>query len=124
MSERIHLIIVEDDNEDLDEFVNLLSAVDTIDIVGTASHLEAVISTVEKYEFEVALVDMRIPERAKGKADYKYGLHALTHIARMQPQARILAITSFDQEYSLVFKSIQSGAHGYILKRGSDEEII
>jgi DNA-binding NarL/FixJ family response regulator len=67
---------------------------------------------VELLRPDVVLMDLRMPRRD--------GVTATRHIAERFPDVRVLVLTTFDDD-ELVFRSIEAGAAGYLLKDvGSD----
>jgi len=67
---------------------------------------------VELLRPDVVLMDLRMPIRD--------GVAATRHISERFPDVRVLVLTTFDDD-ELVFRSIEAGAAGYLLKDvGSD----
>src|SRR5205823_1973438 len=64
---------------------------------------------------EVILLDLVMPR--------KDGLEAIDEIKRENPAARILVLTSFDEDEK-VFPAIKTGALGYLLKDSSPQELL
>jgi DNA-binding NarL/FixJ family response regulator len=62
----------------------------------------------------VILLDIRMPGNT--------GLEAARALVRQTPQARILILSSFDDD-EYVSQALQAGVHGYILKSASDETL-
>lgn len=63
---------------------------------------------------DVVLMDMLMPRMD--------GIEAIKNIRERYPEARIIALTSFDTD-DLVQRSLQAGAIGYLLKNASAEEL-
>ena len=63
---------------------------------------------------DVTLLDVRMPDRG--------GVDALKDILAMDPKARVVMLTTSDAEED-VFRSIEEGALGYVMKESSVETI-
>lgn len=86
-----------------------------IEVVTLAENGKEAFEKCRVFEPDVVLMDMRMPEY-----DGAYGIRA---IKEHFPAIRVLVLTTFDDEETLV-KAIESGADGYILKEMEDEKVI
>ncbi|MGY1602393.1 response regulator [Geodermatophilus sp. SYSU D00815] len=86
-------------------------AFDVVAVAGTGT--EAV-AAAEAAQPDVAVVDLRMPDGD--------GVAATGGIRRVSPATRVLVLTSFDGERE-VADALAAGAHGYVLKSASPEEI-
>lgn len=93
----------------------LLAEVEGIEVVGEAGEGEEAIALVEELQPDVIMMDLVMP-----KMD---GIEAITRITAKNPEARILALTSFAND-DKVFPAIKSGAIGYLLKDSDPDELI
>lgn len=94
---------------------SLLSSEDDIEVVAEAANGEQAIHAVERFEPDVTLMDIRMPELD--------GLAATRRLSESGALTRILILTTFDlDEY--VFEALRSGASGFILKDASAESLI
>jgi DNA-binding NarL/FixJ family response regulator len=81
-------------------------------IVGEAGDGIVAESLVERLRPDVVLMDLRMPRRD--------GVEATRRIVARWPNVQVLVLTTFDED-ELVFRSIEAGAAGYLLKDvGSD----
>jgi DNA-binding NarL/FixJ family response regulator len=64
---------------------------------------------------DVTLLDIRMPGES--------GLEVLRQIRRLQPGAKVLMLTSFDDE-EYVLNALRAGAQGFVLKNVSDEMLV
>ncbi|MGY1618141.1 response regulator [Geodermatophilus sp. SYSU D00691] len=84
------------------------------DVVAVAGTGEEAIAAAERAQPDVAVVDLRMPDGD--------GVVATSGIRRVSPRTRVLVLTSFDGERE-VSDALAAGAHGYVLKSASPEEI-
>ena len=122
MSERrrIRVLLVDDQRlmrEGLRTLLELHQDVQVVGEVGDGAEAEHFIKsaktqTAPNLQPEVVLMDLRMP-----RVD---GVSATARIKRQWPDVQVLVLTTFDDD-DLVFRSIEAGASGYLLKDvGSD----
>ncbi|WP_052055355.1 response regulator [Myxosarcina sp. GI1] len=110
----IRILIVDDQNIIRQGLQVLLEPKPKLKVVGTASDGNSAIKQVEHLEPDVVLLDIEMPEMN--------GITATNKICRQFPQTKILVLSSHeDREY--VVEALQAGAHGYLLKNTSAEEL-
>ncbi|OIJ13818.1 hypothetical protein BKP35_08555 [Anaerobacillus arseniciselenatis] len=93
----------------------LLNQVEHFDIVGEAGNGEEAIELIKKQIPDLVLLDINMP-----KMD---GFDTVTHIKKINSNIKILMLTMYSDQESLV-KAIELGANGYILKKAPEEELI
>lgn len=76
-------------------------------IIAEATDGEDAIYKYKRYKPDLVTMDLNMPEMN--------GIEALTAIIGMDPDAKIIVVTSMSQK-SLVIKALQSGAKAYVLK--------
>lgn len=92
----------------------LASAFPGIAIEG-AGTLAAALALIERQPFEVALVDLDLPDGS--------GLEAIAALRRRSPATAAVVTTIFDDD-AHVFPAMQAGAQGYLLKEQPRERFI
>jgi DNA-binding NarL/FixJ family response regulator len=109
-------ILVVDDHQIVRQGIrSLLSNYPEFDIVGEAADGTMALSQVQQLTPDVTLLDIRLPGES--------GLEVLRRIREIQPEARVLMLTSFeDEEY--VIGALRAGAQGFVLKNVSDEMLV
>ncbi|MBP1932697.1 response regulator [Ammoniphilus resinae] len=112
----IRLLIVDDHAVVRSGLSMLLGAKPNIKVVGEASEGNEAIEKAEELEPNVILMDLSMPHG-------KDGLTATTEIKKMFPKIAILILTMHDDEEYL-FRVIQAGASGYILKSAPHDELV
>jgi DNA-binding NarL/FixJ family response regulator len=80
-----------------------------------AAHLEAARSLLEKGDFDLALIDIHLPDGS--------GIDLLREIGRRSPQTYCVIATVFGDDEHL-FEALRAGARGYLLKEQSSEQLI
>jgi DNA-binding NarL/FixJ family response regulator len=64
---------------------------------------------------DVVLMDLRMPEME--------GTKAIAELRRIEPDLRILVLTNYESD-EYIFRALQAGAMGYLLKSTPQEEIV
>ena len=108
----ISVLLVDDQSLLREGLRTLLELQPDLHVVGEAGDGIAAEALVERLRPDVVLMDLRMPRRD--------GVEATRRIAERWPAVQVLVLTTFDED-ELVFRSIEAGAAGYLLKDvGSD----
>lgn len=110
----IELVVVEDDPRTMKSLVKLLGAFTDFQVVGSAVSGESAIETISALRPEVALLDLELPGID--------GIEVTKRIKKIVPEVEVLILTSFEDEVK-VYKAIQAGAGGYLVKGRSSDKI-
>ena len=86
-----------------------------IEVVGEAVNGEDAIRKSQELSPDVILMDVVMP--------VKSGIEAIGEIKRMQPDARILVLTSFADDEN-VSSAVRAGAYGFLLKDTSPDDLV
>jgi NarL family two-component system response regulator LiaR len=113
-TKQIRVVVVDDHAVVRSGIEFSLMAVRDIELVGTAAKGSDAVRLCQELQPDVVLMDMMMPEMD--------GVSATRAILKHCPQARVIALTSF-QEGSLVQKALQAGAISYLLKDVGMEEL-
>jgi DNA-binding NarL/FixJ family response regulator len=94
---------------------SLLSNYDHLTVAGEAATAGEAIDAYRQLRPDVVLLDIRLGDGS--------GLTALDELLDLDPAARVLMLSSFDDEEYLT-RSLRTGAAGYVLKVDSDEMLV
>ena len=109
------VLIADDDALMRAGLVELLTADPEIQIAGQAATGRQAVEQTRRLVPEVVLMDVRMPDLD--------GIGATRELARTTPGARVLILTTFEQD-DYVFGALRAGASGFLLKRARPEELI
>jgi DNA-binding NarL/FixJ family response regulator len=111
----IRILVVDDQSMVRAGFRMLLSQEPDIEVVGEASNGLEAVDKAQRFEPNVILMDIRMPELD--------GLEATRRILAADDSARILVLTTFDlDEY--IYEALQAGASGFVLKDDPPEQLL
>jgi DNA-binding NarL/FixJ family response regulator len=112
--ERVRVVVVDDHTVMRAGVVALLTGEDGIEIVGEAGDGRAALDLVERYDPDVALVDLRMPVLD--------GVGATAEIVARHPRTRVLILTTYDTDQDIE-RGVEAGAIGYLLKDTTREQL-
>ena len=109
------VLIADDDGLMRAGLVELLSGEPELEVVGEASTGREAVERARRLAPDVVLMDVRMPDLD--------GIQATRELARAAPSARVLILTTFEQN-DYIFGALRAGASGFLLKRSKPEELI
>jgi DNA-binding NarL/FixJ family response regulator len=115
MSERIRVLIVDDDALVRSGLRLMLAGADGIEVVGEAQDGGAVLAAIDAHFPDVVLMDLRMP-----KVD---GVAAMQLIRRQPRPPAVLVLTTFDAD-DQVLRALRAGAAGFLVKDTPPAEIV
>jgi DNA-binding NarL/FixJ family response regulator len=98
--------------------MGLMALVNTepdMEVVGEAADGAQALELFGKCNPDLALLDLRMP--------VKDGIQTTTEIRNKFPNAQVLMLTAYDGDEE-IYKALQAGARGYVLKSSSGEKLI
>ena len=114
MSQLIRVLVVDDHLVVRRGLCSLLIPRNGMEVVGEAANGVEAVEKARQLQPDVILMDLIMPG--------KDGIEATREIKQENPQARILVLTSFDED-AKVLAAIRAGALGYLLKDSSPDEL-
>ncbi|MGT2750688.1 response regulator [Streptococcus orisasini] len=108
-------VLIADDQELIRESLKIvLSSYKDIEVIGAVDDGTEVLESLKKSQPDVILMDIRMP-----KMD---GVLCTKEVKENYPHIKIIILTTFDDD-DFIFKALQYGASGYILKGISMEDL-
>jgi DNA-binding NarL/FixJ family response regulator len=93
----------------------LIAAEPDMELVGSCANGREAIHQFRALRPDVTLMDLQMPEMS--------GLDALIAIRGEFPDARVIVLTTFSGDVQVI-RAMKAGAHGYVLKEGTDTELV
>ncbi len=110
----IRIIVVDDQAVVRQGFVSLLGTVPGMRVVAEGTNGREAVALYREHRPDVVLMDLRMPVMD--------GVEAIAAIRREFPAARVIVLTTFDGDED-IYRSLQAGAQGYLLKDMFFEEL-
>jgi DNA-binding NarL/FixJ family response regulator len=83
-------------------------------ICGEAGTIREAVAQFERLRPDITLMDLKLPDG--------YGVDAIRRIKQIDPEARILVITTYEGDED-IHQALQAGAQGYLVKGVSHETV-
>ena len=109
------VLLIDDNYEHLVGIRELLNLEGTFDVVGIATNVTVGLNLIKKYQPDIVLLDMNMPERD--------GLQGIMEIEKLELGTKILALSGYD-DADLIFRAMKIGAKGYVLKTMASAQLI
>ena len=109
------VLLIDDNYEHLVGIRELLNLEGTFDVVGIATNITVGLNLIKKYQPDIVLLDMNMPE--------KDGLQGIMEISKLDLGTKVLALSGYD-DADLIFRAMKIGAKGYVLKTMASAQLI
>lgn len=109
------VLLIDDNYEHLAGVRELLNLEGTFDVVGIATNVTVGLNLIKKYQPDIVLLDMNMPDRD--------GLQGIIDIEKLGLDTKILALSGYD-DADLIFRAMKIGAKGYVLKTMASAQLI
>ncbi|WP_404452306.1 response regulator transcription factor [Virgibacillus necropolis] len=116
MSEQIRVLVADDHVIVRTGLKLLLAQQDDIVVIGESADGKEAVETALSIRPDVVIMDLSMPPGTNG-------IEATTQLKRLDPAIHVLILTMHDNENEL-FRVLQAGASGYVLKDAIDSELI
>lgn len=113
--EKIRLLVAEDERHLRHALSHLLAMAKDIEIVGEVADGIGAVELARQRQAEVVLMDIGMP-----RLD---GITATRRLAELSPDIKVVILTIYSDD-ERVFRALQAGARGYLLKDAAPEEIL
>jgi DNA-binding NarL/FixJ family response regulator len=110
----IRVLVADDQTAVREGLAMLVGLTNDIAVVATAANGREAVQLAAQLQPDVVLMDLRMPEMD--------GAEATRAIRTTLPETQVLVLTTYADDDSL-FPALQAGAHGYLTKDASAEEI-
>lgn len=109
-------VLVADDQALIRRGMTLLLSVEAdIEVVGQAADGVEAVEMAERLHPDVVLMDLHMPRKG--------GVAATREITLSLPHTHVLVLTTLDADEA-VFEAVRAGAHAYLLKDASEDELL
>ena len=109
------VLLIDDNYEHLAGIRELLNLEGTFDVVGIATNVTVGLNLIKKYQPDIVLLDMNMPDRD--------GLQGILEINKLDLGTKVLALSGYD-DADLIFRAMKIGAKGYVLKTMASAQLI
>jgi two-component system NarL family response regulator len=113
-NEKIRIVVVDDQAVVRQGFVSLINTVADMEVIAEGTDGRQAVELYRRLRPDVLLTDLRMPVMT--------GVEAIAAIRREFPGARLIVLTTFDGDED-IYRSLQAGAMGYLLKDMFFEEL-
>ena len=114
MNNQISIMVVDDQAVVRQGFVALINTVADMEVIAEGINGQQAIDLYRQHKPCVTLIDLRMPVLG--------GVEAITAVRREFPEARLIVLTTYDGDED-IYRSLQAGAKGYLLKDVFFEEL-
>lgn len=111
----IRLVLVEDDPAIRQRLSQAILATPSLALAGQFGTGAEAVAWMRQHPADVMLVDLGLPD-----CD---GVDVITACHRLQPDCQLMVVTMFADERHML-QAFEAGASGYLLKDGSDRELV
>ncbi len=109
------VIVVDDKYEHASGVRELVNLENDYEVIANAGNANVAISLIKKYQPDIVLMDINMPEMD--------GVNAIAEIQKLGLKTRIIVLTAYD-DADLIYRAMKVGACGYVLKTMVSAQLI
>lgn len=114
MNNKIRIMVIDDQAVVRQGFVSLINTVPDMEVIAEGINGQQAIDLYNEHTPDITLIDLRMPVMS--------GVEAIAAIRSKFPDARLIVLTTYDGDED-IYRSLQAGAKGYLLKDVFFEEL-
>jgi DNA-binding NarL/FixJ family response regulator len=114
-SKILNVAVVEDDDRFRKSLARWLDASDGFQCCGSFSSAEDALKAIPKSDTDIVIMDINLPAMS--------GIECVRKLRADRPALQVIMLTVYEDS-EMIFKALQAGAHGYLLKRSSPDKIL
>jgi len=111
---KIRIMVIDDQAVVRQGFVSLINTVADMEVIAEGTNGQQAIELLRQHQPDITLMDLRMPVIG--------GVDAISMIRKEFQTARIIVLTTYDGDED-IYRSLQAGAQGYLLKDMFFEEL-
>ena len=108
------VVLVEDQKELSKQWAGIIDTFPDIECVGTCASGEEAVERIPQLDPDVILMDIRLPRMS--------GIECTSRLKELLPATPIVILTVLDDD-ELIFRALEAGADGYLLKRSKPADL-
>ncbi|HEX3438477.1 MAG TPA: response regulator [Pseudacidobacterium sp.] len=112
---QIRILIADDHPVVRAGLASMLATYSDLEVIGSVSDGNQAITTLVRRPADILLLDLRMPALN--------GIETLYALKQLKSPPRVIVVTSYESDED-IYEAIRAGAHGYLLKASSEEEMI
>ena len=109
------VIVVDDKYEHASGVRELVNLENDYEVIANAGNANVAISLIKKYQPDIVLMDVNMPEMD--------GINAIVEIQKLNLKTKIIVLTAYD-DADLIYRAMKVGACGYVLKTMVSAQLI
>ena len=114
-NKKLRVVLIDDNANHLRGIKELITLESSYDVVGTTTSANLGVNLIKKYNPDVVLLDINMPE--------KDGLQTIQTINKLGLSTKIIALSGYDDS-DLIYRAMKLGAKGYVLKTMASVKLI
>lgn len=114
-NKKLRVLLIDDNANHLRGIKELINIESSYEVVGATTSANLGINLIKKYNPDIVLMDINMPE--------KDGLQAIQTITKLNLSSKIIALSGYDDS-DLIYRAMKLGAKGYVLKTMASVKLI